>query len=236
MANRRIGILGGMFDPIHNGHLDVLDAAQAALKLGEIVVLPSSLPPHRPPPAASSYHRFAMVALAIAGRRRWRALDIELREPTLSYTSETLEKFHAQGHNRLDLFFITGADAFLEIGTWKNYPALLDLAHFAVISRPGVPVGEVAARLPALASRMGGPDAVASADSTMIFLIDAPTANVSSSAIRHARAHGGSIGGMVPPGVQQHIEQHALYEDPTRVDEAGSRFIDQPAGRLHGRD
>ncbi len=236
MANRRIGILGGMFDPIHNGHLDVLDAAQAALELGEIVVVPSSIPPHRPPPAASSYHRFAMAALAIGGRRGWRALDVELREPTLSYTSDTLLKFHAEGHERLDLFFIAGADAFLEIETWKNYPALLDLSHFAVISRPGVPVGQVAERLPALASRLRGPDAAASVDSTMIFLIDAPTADVSSSAIRHARSHGESIVGMVPPGVQQHIEQHALYKDPTRVEGAGARLIGQPAGRLHGGD
>ena len=92
-APRRVGILGGTFDPIHCGHLDVGAAAQAALDLEELLVLPSNIPPHRPQPVASSYHRFAMVALAIAGRRGWRALDLELREDGRSYTSETLRAF-----------------------------------------------------------------------------------------------------------------------------------------------
>ena len=138
--NRRVGILGGMFDPIHNGHLDVLGAAQERLELSEVIVLPSNIPPHRPPPAVSSYHRFAMVALAIAGRPGWRALDLELREAAPSYTSDTLRRFHAQGFGVAEIFFITGADAFLDIATWKDYPALLDLAHFAVISRRGFSV------------------------------------------------------------------------------------------------
>ena len=151
---RRVGILGGTFDPIHCGHLDAGEAAQAALDLEALLVLPSNIPPHRPQPAASSYHRFAMVALAVAGRRGWRALDLELREDGRSYTSDSLHTLHGQGFNAQELFFVTGADAFLEIATWKNYPAVLDLAHFAVIARRGVPVGELPARLPALAGRM----------------------------------------------------------------------------------
>jgi nicotinate (nicotinamide) nucleotide adenylyltransferase len=153
-AARRIGILGGTFDPIHCGHLDAGVAAQAALALEELLVLPSNIPPHRPQPTASSYHRFAMVALAIAGRPGWRALDLELREDGRSYTSDSLHTLHGQGFGATELFFVIGADAFLEIATWKNYPAVLNLAHFAVISRRGVPIGDLPARLPALADRM----------------------------------------------------------------------------------
>ena len=154
MTSRRVGILGGMFDPIHNGHLDVIAAAHAALQLDEIFVVPANVPPHRAAPVASSYHRFAMVALAIAGREECRATDLELREAGPSYTSDTLRRFQSQGFDPADLFFIIGADAFLEIATWKNYPALLELSHFAVISRSGVSVGELPVRLPSLASRM----------------------------------------------------------------------------------
>src|SRR6478672_7080868 len=81
MAARRIGILGGTFDPIHTGHTDIGTAAEAALELTRIIVIPSSLPPHRPQPIVSSFHRFAMAALTVVGRQRWQISDLELREP-----------------------------------------------------------------------------------------------------------------------------------------------------------
>jgi nicotinate-nucleotide adenylyltransferase len=234
-GNRRVGILGGTFDPVHCGHLDAGAAAQAALGLGEVLVLPSNIPPHRPQPQASAYHRFAMVALAIAGRADWRALDLELREGARSYTSDTLERLHAEGFGATELFFIAGADAFVEIPTWKNYPSLLDLAHFIVVSRPGVPVAELPARLGTTYARASA-SAEAAPDKPMVFLIDAMTADVSSTAIRRCRAHGESIAGMVPPAVQRHIEQHALYEETTTMTETGSGAIGGRAGRLHGQD
>src|SRR6202140_3152410 len=120
-GNRRVGILGGTFDPVHCGHLDAGAAAQDALCLGKVLVLPSNIPPHRPQPLASSYHRFAMVALAIAGRPGWRALDLELGDAARSYTTDTLQRFHDQAYSAAELFFIAGADAFVEIATWKNY-------------------------------------------------------------------------------------------------------------------
>ena len=235
-ASRRVGILGGMFDPVHNGHVDVLMAAQAALELAEIFVVPASIPPHRPPPAASSYHRFAMLALAIADRLGWQALDLELQDPMPSYTSKTLRQFQAQGFGATELFFLSGADAFLEITAWQDYPTLLDMAHFAVISRPGVPVGALPARFPSLAPRMHEPrDAGLPSGATLIFLIDAQTADVSSTAIRRRRAQHQSIAGLVPPLVQQHIERHRLYQDAMAAVEAGLAATGQPADGLHGR-
>lgn len=234
---RRIGLLGGMFDPIHCGHLDVGDAAERALGLTDILVLPANVPPHRAQPLASGHHRFAMAAMAVAGRRGWRAIDLELRETATSYTSATLRRFHADGFPRSTLFFIVGADAFLEIATWHEYPTVLDLAHFAVVARPGVTVGELPARLPALRDRMQRSAGLAGAsDRTWIFLIDARTADVSSTAIRQARLHGHAIGGLVPPSVQQHIEQHGLYEHPSQTAGAPHNGPGPTAGRLHGED
>ncbi|PWT79692.1 MAG: nicotinate (nicotinamide) nucleotide adenylyltransferase [Blastocatellia bacterium] len=235
-VNRRAGILGGTFDPIHCGHLDVGMVAQTTLALNEILVVPASLPPHRNPPTASGYHRFAMVALAIAGRNGWRALDLELRDQATSYTATSLRRLHADGLSAGELFFIVGADAFTEIESWNDYPALLDLANFVVVSRPGIAAAELPARLPALAARMREPGARhRSSHSTVIFLIDAATADVSSTAIRLARTQGRSIAGMVPPLVQQYIEQHSLYERAVPVPETVDHALKHAAGGLHGQ-
>src|SRR5437763_15632621 len=97
MPGRRTGILGGTFDPIHCAHPDVGRAPERPLGLTRIVLIPANTPPHRPQPVASSYHRFAMVALAIGGHERWRASDVELGTGLPSFTSGTLEHFHDRG-------------------------------------------------------------------------------------------------------------------------------------------
>jgi nicotinate-nucleotide adenylyltransferase len=208
MTARRIGILGGTFDPIHCGHIDVARAAEEALGLTRLFLITSNVPPHRAAPVASSYHRFAMVALAVSNRPTWFASDVELRSAAPSYTSTTLRRFHGEGYAPSELFFLIGADAFAEIETWRDYPQILDFAQFAVVSRPGFPVAEVRNRLPSLADR--------------ILAIDAPTADVSATAIRQRIAAGDSIAGLVPPAVRQHIERHGLYTTMS--------------GRLHGED
>jgi len=234
VAGRRIGILGGTFDPIHCGHLDMGSAAERVLGLTQLVVMTANIPPHRPQPVASSYHRFAMVALAISGHERWRASDFELGIGLTSFTSGTLQHFHERGFASTELFFVIGADAFAEIETWKDFPAILDRAHFAVVSRPGFPVAEMPARLPALARRMTGPSETATPS---IFLIDAPTADVSATAIRQRSANGESIVDLVPPAVGQHIERHALYSTISTTGELATGTHRPPAaGRLHGQD
>jgi nicotinate-nucleotide adenylyltransferase len=236
-AARRIGILGGTFDPIHWGHLDIGDVAVSELKLDRLFVITSNVPPHRPQPLASAYHRFAMVSLAILDRPDWRAADLELRHDAPSFTSRTLDLFHERGYLSSELFFVIGADAFAEIASWRDYPRILDAAHFAVVSRPGFSVKDLPRRLPRLADRMARPpiDDVAQID-PLIILLDAPTANVSSTAIRQHRADGEAISGLVPPHVQQHIEHHGLYSSMT-PDRRGANAPPIPAaGRLHGKD
>lgn len=235
-AARRIGILGGTFDPIHLGHAGAADAAQSALGLSRMFIIPSNVPPHRPQTAASSFHRFAMVAIAAGSRPGWRASDLELRADRPSYTSATLEQFHARGYLPDELFFVIGADAFVDLESWRNYPAILDYAHFVVVSRAACSTTELRARLPRLAPRMV--DAARDVDlmpRPVIILLDVKTADVSSTAIRQLRAAGRSIAGLVDAHVQQHIEQHGLYTSHVPGRRGSDERSNPAAGRLHGK-
>jgi len=215
---RPIGILGGTLDPIHCGHLAAAVAARDAFDLSEVLVLPSRIPPHRAvQPLASPFHRFAMASLAVSGVPRLFASDDELRLDGPSYTADTLERQHARGLRPSRIFFITGADAFADIATWKRYPDVLDLANFIVVSRPGHRIDGLASRLPELADRMrtslpdSGPGA--GGGDPLIYLLQAPTPEVSSTAVRDRLRRGEGISGLVPRLVETHILQHRLYSE-----------------------
>lgn len=122
-ASGRIGILGGTFDPVHEGHVAAADAALRALALDRVLFIPSHQPPHRPgEPCASAFHRFAMVSLVAASRDEFVASDLELRRPGPSFTADTLRELHASGVGPQQIFFITGTDAFAEIANWRDGP------------------------------------------------------------------------------------------------------------------
>ncbi|HWP99829.1 MAG TPA: nicotinate-nucleotide adenylyltransferase [Vicinamibacterales bacterium] len=213
MTPGRLGLLGGTFDPIHCGHLDAAEAARAALALDVVWIMPARTPPHRPGrPTASAYHRFAMVALAVADRPGLLASDFELIEEGPSYTARTLDRLAAAGWRPWQIVFITGADAFADIASWHDYPAVLDRAHFAVVSRPGTPVASLRARLPALAPRMQDVRGrLEPGRSPAIFLIDAPTTAVSATEVRRRLQTGEPIDRLVPPAVADHARRHGLY-------------------------
>jgi nicotinate-nucleotide adenylyltransferase len=246
---RRLGVLGGTFDPIHLGHLTVAREAAGALGLEQVLLMPSRTPPHRPvDPSASVFHRFAMVALAASSDSRLVASDVELNRPGTSYTADTLRALHATGLEGWQIFFLTGADAFAEIATWREYPAVLDLAHFVVCSRAGIEATSLAARLPDLAPRMipalawttgssdfGSARVVVPAGNpetglkTLIVLLDCATPDVSSTGIRARARAGRPLAGLVPPEVDDHIRRHGLYGADSGAT-AGGRSA---AGNLH---
>lgn len=217
----RIGILGGTLDPIHCGHLAAAVAARDAFDLARVMVIPSRVPPHRPvQPIASPFHRFAMAALAVSGADRLEASDDELLLDGPSFTSDTLDRQHARGIAASQIFFITGADAFADIATWRRYPEVVDLANFVVVSRPGYEIGALAGRLPALADRMReAADFTAGDRKPLIYLLQAPTPDVSSTTVRQRLATGAGVGGMLPPLVAAHIQQHRLYSVSARANQ-----------------
>jgi nicotinate-nucleotide adenylyltransferase len=202
MAARRLGILGGTFDPIHFGHLDAADAAHRALQLDHVLLIPSSDPPHRPvDPLASGFHRFALIALAIQGHDALHVSDMELTRTGPSYTADTLRTVARQGWTPSQIFFILGSDAFAEIATWREFPAVLDAANFVVIARPGTTLEAAIARTPSLRGRQG----------KSLFLVEARTRDVSSSTIRARLAAHQPIGDLVPAAVARYIAAHHLY-------------------------
>ena len=208
------GLLGGTFDPIHAGHLDVAEAARIAVGLDRVLLVPANVPPHRQAPGASAAHRFAMAALAVQDRPGVYVSDLEMSSTEPSYTSATLDKLTAQGVDTGTVSFIIGADAFREIRTWKTFPEILDRCLFVVVSRPGSPATALRGALPELSGRM-----IEAADMSRrdgrpeprIILVDAPTAPVSSTDIRRRVAASVSIAGLVPDAVARHILKHRLY-------------------------
>jgi nicotinate-nucleotide adenylyltransferase len=232
ISGQRLGILGGTLDPIHVGHVETARAARAALALTRVVILPSHVPPHRTQqPVASPYHRFAMAALAVSGVDGLEASDTELLAPGPSYTADTLDRVLAQGFGAAQIFFIIGADAFAEIETWHRYPDVLDLSHFVVLSRPGYDLSVLPARLPRLADRMTIPGTEPPRGAgTRIFLLNASTPDVSSTAVRERLRAGQPITGLVPADVERHILKHRLY---TGADQ--SPCVHHTADHLHGQ-
>lgn len=221
MTAGRLGLFGGTFDPIHVGHVAAADAVCRALRLDQVWLLTSNVPPHRPQPQASVHHRFAMVALTVQDHPLMRASDFELLAEGPSYTAATLARLHAAGLTPAQLFFIVGADAFAEIATWRDYPRFLDAANFAVVSRGGRAPAPAALDLAAVRPRIrsgaevtGGAAAGSSGaggDPTGIYLVHHATPDVSSTDVRERRARGASVVGLVAPPVERHIRQHGLY-------------------------
>jgi nicotinate-nucleotide adenylyltransferase len=210
---RRLGLLGGTFDPIHHGHLDAASAAHTALVLDAVVLIPTHDPPHRPAdPHASGFHRFALASLAASEHAWLRVSDLELRRTGTSYTIDTLHSFQAQGWQASQLFFILGADAFAEIATWRAYPDVLDAANFIVIARPGRSLQAVIERVPGIDGRVRLADGAAvNTGKTSIFPIEARTRDVSSTQIRARLSAQQPIDDLVPAAVARHILAHHLY-------------------------
>jgi nicotinate-nucleotide adenylyltransferase len=231
----RLGILGGTLDPVHVGHIETALAARDALSLDRVLLLPSRIPPHRPvQPSASSFHRFAMTALAVNGIEGLVASDVELASPGTSYTASTLERFHELGTGPSQIFFILGADAFAEIETWNRYPHVLDMANFVVVSRPGYDSDRIGESLPALSGRLAHTASATASSSTetRIFILPAATPEVSSTEIRRRLRSSEPVAGMVNEAVERHIRQHGLYTD----DERSTPLIHSAADHLHGKN
>jgi nicotinate-nucleotide adenylyltransferase len=219
-----VGVLGGTFDPVHNGHIAAAAAAQQQLKLDSIVLVPSHIPPHRQDPVrASAEQRHEMARLAAAPQAGWTVSRIEIERAGPSYTFDTLVELRKNlSTQQLDaaasgtqIFFILGADAFAEIASWSRYPEVLDLANFVVVSRPGITLDSLRERVPSAFDRQpprppSGLRGLGS-EKPRVILVEAATPDISSTDIRRRVRAGHAIRDLVPHPVADYIATHRLY-------------------------
>ncbi len=193
----RIGILGGTFDPIHNGHLAIAHTVLAQQVVDRICFIPNRTPPHKPAPHAAEHHRVAMLTCALADTPAYHWSDIELRRTGPSYTIDTLRAL-AQPHQRLIL--ILGSDAATLLPQWYQAAQLGEYCDVAVLSRIGSAFAPhiVTQALPNL----------------HVHLIEWAGIDVSSSDIRMRCHHNQSIEHLVPHAVATYIAHHHLYRSP----------------------
>jgi len=203
----RIALLGGTFDPIHNGHLAAAQSVSAAFRADEVLFVPSFSPPHKQSKEiSSSFHRFAMVALATMSFRHFRTSTIEVDALEKRYTVETLELM-ARLYPEAQVLFVLGTDMYQEIETWRDYKRLFTLAHLVVVNRPGFPFREDVAPFTNLTE---GQTASLPAQKTVFYLpfVQQP---ISSTEIRAKAIKGEDIRQWLPESVWGYIEKHKLY-------------------------
>ena len=194
----RIGIFGGTFNPIHLGHLRAAEEIRERFNLKRIIFIAAAVPPHKTIEGdVSGEHRMEMVRLAISGNPRFSVSDIELKKPGKSYSIGTIEYFRKRYGFDLDLFFILGMDAFLEIGTWKSFQELFSLCHFIVMTRPGFDKPFSATILPTeIADAFAydeGEDRFIHRDGYSVYLQGITFLDISSTKIREAISKGSSV-------------------------------------------
>jgi len=207
-----LGILGGTFDPIHNGHLCLAEEARPLLGLERVLLIPAGHPPHRAPPQASAADRLAMVRLAATGRPGLEVDASEVLSAATSYTVDTLRRLRAMHGPQRPLVLLLGADAFLGLASWFQWQTLFALAHLAVAARPDHHCAEndLAPPLAAewAARRVEQPAALAGAPAGAIFAFAMTPVDVSASAVRASLAAGARL---LPAAVLHYIAANRLY-------------------------
>ncbi len=211
----KLGILGGTFNPIHFGHLRVAEEIVEDFGLEKVYLIPSGVPPHRSPhPIADFSHRLEMTRLASEISPLLEVWDIEGKRPGLSYSIETLRLLHSHFGSKLELFFIIGLDAFIEIKTWKEYQNLFGYASFVVIDRPGYSTEEFFTFLDSLhVGFVRNPERkyFCHPSGNILLKKDTTLMDISASRIREMVNKGKSIRFLVPEPVREYIEKVGLY-------------------------
>ena len=216
-----VGLLGGTFNPIHNGHLEIARQTRDALHLERIVYIPTGDPPHKPQDnLAPAGDRYEMVRLAVASDPSFSVSDIEVRRRGKSYSVDTIRLLLQQYGESCPLYFLIGLDAFLELPTWRDPAIALTLCSFVVISRPGASF-QALATLPLIpripmqslvdldegrSSRLDVP-----IGEHALICLRLPPCEVSASDVRTKIKQRLSTANLLPPAVESYILQHHIY-------------------------
>jgi nicotinate-nucleotide adenylyltransferase len=193
---RRVGVMGGTFDPIHHGHLVAASEVQAWFDLDQVVFVPTGQPWQKANREVSApEHRYLMTVVATASNPRFTVSRVDIDRGGPTYTIDTLRDLAAQFPDA-DLYFITGADALADIFTWRDASHLFELAHFVGCTRPGYEMD---------------PGSLEGISQDRVTLIEIPALAISSTDCRDRRASGEPVWYLVPDGVVQYIAKYDLY-------------------------
>jgi nicotinate-nucleotide adenylyltransferase len=193
---RRVGIMGGTFDPIHHGHLVAASEVQSWFDLDEVIFVPTGEPWQKADREVSpAEHRYLMTVIATAANPRFEVSRVDIDRSGPTYTIDTLRDLTA-AHPDADLYFITGADAMAALLTWQDHEELFTLAHFVGCTRPGHELTDMTLE--------GLPR-------DRITLVEIPALTISSTDCRHRVESGEPVWYLVPDGVVQYIGKHDLY-------------------------
>ncbi|MDG4796121.1 nicotinate-nucleotide adenylyltransferase [Micromonospora sp. WMMD1082] len=193
---RRIGIMGGTFDPIHQGHLVAASEVADRFGLDEVIFVPTGQPWQKADvPVSSAEDRYLMTVIATASNPRFQVSRVDIDRGGPTYTVDTLRDLHGRYGPKAQLFFITGADALERILSWKDLDEIFGLAHFIGVTRPGFELTD--AHLPA----------------DTVSLVQVPAMAISSTDCRARVARGEPIWYLVPDGVVQYIGKRGLYQE-----------------------
>lgn len=193
MTKLRLGVMGGTFDPIHNGHLVAASEVASALNLDEVIFVPTGTPWQKTT-VTPREHRYLMTVIATASNPRFKVSRVDVDREGTTYTVDTLRDIRAV-YPDAELFFISGADAIAQIMAWKDVDEVWGLAHFVAVSRPGHKL-----KLPA-------------APNGAISSLEIPALSISSTDCRARVAEEKPVWYLVPDGVVQYIAKHSLYRD-----------------------
>ncbi|ORT98993.1 Nicotinate-nucleotide adenylyltransferase [Anaerovibrio sp. JC8] len=200
---KRVGIMGGTFDPIHVGHLMTAEAVRDEYNLDRVIFIPAAMPPHKQQQNVTmAKHRYVMTVLATCSNPNFEVSDIEMNRPGPSYTIDTISQLITQYGKNTEFYFITGADTIQEIHTWDRIDELLTLCHFIGASRQGClpDVNQIKESFGELGKRK-------------IHRLETPELEISSTDIRNRIKKGYSIKYIVPSCVEQYIYKEGLYKD-----------------------
>jgi len=223
-CKKRIALYGGTFDPVHIGHIAVAHGLSKLFALDEVLFIPAALAPHkRESKVTPAFHRYAMLALATQREPLMRISTIELDAPERPYTFETLARMQESVGSEAQLFFVMGADSWMEITTWREWERVLTLTNHIVVARPGYDWDALHVT-PAILERivdLRGADAermareIGESDRAKIYITDAVNMDVSATAIRRAVREGLDTDWLrlVTTSVADYIRKYGLYRE-----------------------
>jgi len=210
----KVGLFGGTFDPIHNGHLEMAERVRRVFGLHRIWFIPARIPPHKDASGVSDpYHRYAMVTLATQDNDRFLPSALELRSDGMSYTIRTVNRVRDLLGGSAEIYFLMGMDSWREIETWKEYRRLLDSCSIILLPRGGSGEGAETISRVIEVRDTGSEEPLPLPEGPGVFSLLTDEVAVSSTSIREKAARGEPLTGLVPESVDRYLEKHALFRN-----------------------